>query len=942
MKALAYLVLVVPVLYVSSHQAPAPTTLAFERDSIPKSRQTDRYDNFTDWAIYRGDKKANQYAELAQINATNVHQLRKVWEYHTGDPKGPSMYSNPIIVNGLLYFTTPRLHAVALNAVTGKQVWVFDPARYSADKKEFRGRSRGVTYWEDAGGKKQRIFTFVKDRVYALDAGTGALIESFGEKGFIDLRKNLPVDPAKADIEVTTPGIVYKNFLIVGSRVPEGEDSTPGDIRAYDTETGAFRWIFHTVPQKGEFGYDTWKRVEGVTYGGANPWGGFSLDEERGWVFCATGSPAADFIYGGDRQGTNLFGNCVLALDATTGKRKWHYQTIHHDIFDYDNPPAPMLTTITANGKSSDAVVQFTKMGLTFVLDRDTGKPLFPVVEMPVPPSEVPGETAWPTQPFPLKPAPLNRLILTEADLTNITPESRASALKQFRKYKTGYLYTPASQQGTITLPGHQGGMEWGGGSYDPYAGVVYVNVNEAPTINQLVPYQDKGDLALATAAERGAMLYNRNCTSCHGANRQGNPPAFPALTNLKLSSAEIRTVLHAGRGMMPAFSQFTNQQVNDLVAFLESRPQEVKPEKVVSSRVRYANEAPFFVDPYGYPAIAPPWGTLNAVDLTTGDIRWKVPLGEYPELVAKGIRNTGSKSFGGPVATAGDVIFMAGTPDEKIRAFSKHTGEGLWEYQLPAGGYATPSVYMIDGKQYVVIAAGGGGKNGTRYGDSILAFALPDADDRPSNQTKTGTDWIDLFDGATLNGWVQLNGAHTYAVEDGAIVGRTQEGSPNSFLCTKQTFDDFELELDVTVDSVTNSGIQIRSRARPVTVGKGHDLRAGRVYGPQVEMQRNHRPGTPTTGLIYGEALGTGWLSSPDKIQNGHHLLNNEGWNRLRIVAKGPRIQTWLNGQPIEDLTHEGVYKSNPSGFIGLQMHGINGKGPYVMRWKNIRLRRL
>ncbi len=329
------------------------------------------------------------------------------------DPNTPSMYSNPIIIDGLLYFTTPKLHAVALDAANGKEVWVFDPSKYNEDNKDFRGRSRGVTYWEDEKGENQRIFNFVKDRVYAVDAKSGALIESFGERGFIDLRQHLPVDPETASIEVTSPGIVYREFLIVGSRVPEGESSTPGDIRAYNTMTGEFEWIFHTIPQKGEFGYDTWDFVAGVAYGGNNPWGGFSLDEERGWVFFATGSPAPDFIYGGDRKGKNLFGNCVMAVDAATGEYKWHYQTVHHDIFDYDNPPAPIFTTIKSQWKSTDAVVQFTKMGLTFVLDRDTGEPLFPVVEIPVPASEVPGEEAWPTQPFPLKPPPLVRLSLS-------------------------------------------------------------------------------------------------------------------------------------------------------------------------------------------------------------------------------------------------------------------------------------------------------------------------------------------------------------------------------------------------------------------------------------------------------------------------------------------------------------------------------------------------
>lgn len=911
-----------------------------ELDTVPGSERSDRYDNYTDWAIYRGDKKANQYSELAQINATNVHELEKAWEYHTGDPNGPSMYSNPIVVEGLMYFTTPKLNAVALDAATGEEVWVFEPSKYNEDNKDFRGRSRGVTYWEDTKGKNQRIFNFVKDRVYALDAKSGELIKSFGENGFIDLRKNLPIDPAMASIEVTSPGIVYKNFLIVGSRVPEGDNSTPGDIRAYDTETGEFKWIFHTIPQEGEFGYDTWKFVDGVTYGGANPWGGFSLDEERGWVFCATGSPAPDFVYGGDRKGENLFGNCVLALDATTGERKWHYQTIHHDIFDYDNPPAPILTTIRSDGKSKDAVVQLTKMGLTFVLDRDTGEPLFPVAEIPVPASIVPGEEAWATQPFPLKPPPLARLMLTEADLTNITPESRASVLKQFRKYKSGFLYTPASEQGTITLPGHQGGVEWGGGSYDPYSNVLYVNVNEAPTINKLVKYYDQENIATATPIQRGALIYNKNCTSCHGTDRQGNPPAFPSLINLQINSEEIRAVLHNGRGMMPAFTQLSEAQVNDIVAFLESGADEVKQIEAVSSRVRYSNEAPFFVDSYGAPAISPPWGTLNAIDLYKGEILWKVPLGEYPELVAKGIRNTGAKNFGGPVSTAGDVVFIAATPDEKIRAFSSHSGDVLWEYKLPAGGYATPSIYMIDGKQYVVIAAGGGGKNGTKYGDSIIAFALPDSEEEQSENEEADADWINLFDGSTLNGWVHLNGSHTYTVEDSAIVGRTVEGSPNSFLSSLQKFDNFELELEVMVDSITNSGIQIRTKVKPVTVGEGHNLRAGRVYGPQVEMQRNQGPGTPTTGLIYGEALGTGWLSSEDKIENGHHYLNDSGWNKLRIVAEGPRIQTWVNGHQVEDLVNEEVYKTNPRGFIGLQMHGIDGGGSFVMKWRNIRIR--
>ncbi len=921
-----YYLFLISLLYISCEKKASVTSA--------ENKVKDKYDNYTDWAIYRGDKKSNQYSEMAQVNAANVHNLKPVWENHTGDPNGPSMYSNPIIIEGIMYFTTPRVDAIAINAVTGEEVWRFESAQHNPEKKIFRGRNRGVTYWEGTEGK--RIFHYVNDRVYALDAKTGAMITSFGEGGFIDLKKNLGVDPATASIEVTTPGIVYKNFLIVTSRVPEEYNSTPGDVRAFDAVTGEFKWIFHTRPRPGEFGFDTWQFVEGEMYGGANPWGGFSVDEKRGWVFFATGSPANDF-YGGFRKGANLFGNCVIALDATTGERKWHYQTVHHDIWDYDNPAAPILVTIQMPDSSRDAVVQLTKMGLTFVLDRDTGKPLFPVQEIAVPPSTVPGEEAWPTQPFPLKPPPLVRLSLDEADLTSVTPESRAVALEQFQKYETGFIYTPPSLRGIITTPSHQGGVEWGGASFDPASNILYVNANEAPSINTLQMFYDADKSG--TLAEQGASLYKKNCTSCHGLERQGNLPTYPALKNIKKTDEQIKTMLRMGSGIMPAFPQFSDREIDALAAFLKSDTLSPHQAETAGVRARYSVQIPFFVDPFGAPAISPPWGTLNAVDLGTGSILWKVPLGEYPELVAKGVRNTGAKNFGGPVATAGGIVFIAATPDEKIRAFDTHSGKVLWEHKLPAAGYATPSVYVIDGKQYVVIAAGGGGKNGTKYGDSIIAFALPSEDE--THEKKSGeSGWTDLFDGKTLDGWVHLNGSHRYTVEDGAIVGRTTVGSRNSFLCTTKEFGDFELELEAMVDSVTNSGIQIRSKVRPFTEGEGYDLRAGRVNGPQVELQRNHGNGNPTTGLIYGEALGTNWLSSEEKIKNGHHYLHDEGWNKIRIVAKGDRIQTWVNGNAVEDLVNPEVHKTHSKGFIGLQMHGMENNQQYTMKWKNIRIK--
>ena len=907
------------------------------------------------WEVYRGDPKGNQYAPLAQIHAANVHTLVPVWEYHTGDASQRStMHVNPIVVNGVMYITTPSLKAVALDASTGREIWSFDPSKNNEGHAVIRLRNRGVAYWKGGGG--ERIFDFVKDRVYALDAKTGRLIPSFGKGGHIDLRENLGVDPSTVGLEMTSPGAIYRNLLILGSRVNESYDASPGHIRAYDAATGQLVWIFRTIPRAGERGHETWKWVEGETYGGANAWGGITVDEQRGWVFAATGSATDDF-YGGFRKGSNLFANSVLALDASTGELKWHYQTVHHDIWDYDNPAAPILVTLTTGATSKDAVVQLTKMGFTFVLDRDTGQPLFPVQEVPVPQSTVPGEETWPTQPVPLRPPPLIRQSLAEADLTNITPSARDYALKEFRKYRSGSIYTPPSLQGTLTLPGHLGGSEWHGASFDPSLNVLYVNVNEAPTINRLRAVHDSPADAAQSPAQLGRQIYERTCAACHGAERLGVPPQTPSLLNLKKSRQDIEAVILQGRNSMPAFGYFRPRETSALIAYLASAPGAVKGSATAASPDRYTIEGyTVFSDPDGVPAISPPWGTLNAIDLVKGEILWKVPLGEYPQLVAKGIRNTGSMNFGGAVATAGGLIFVAATADEKIRAFEKHSGRVLWEYQLPAAGYATPSVYMIDGRQYVVIAAGGGGKNATRSGDSIIAFALPRSDQSPDNPAP-GSDWIQLFDGSTLNGWVHMNGAHTYTVEDGAIVGRTVErsASMNSFLCTTREFDDFELELETMVDKVTNQGIQIRSQVRPVkTTGRSFESFAGRVNGPQVEVRRFYK-GQPTTGLIYGEALGTNWLSSQQKIDEGHHHFIDEGWNALRIVARGPRIQTWVNGHPVEDLVNEAVYKTHPRGFIGLQIHGLSerevtmplyaGSGvtasePLLSRWRNIRIR--
>ncbi|GIV59535.1 MAG: hypothetical protein KatS3mg043_0624 [Rhodothermaceae bacterium] len=687
-------------------------------------------ETLTTWQTYLGDPTSSQYAALDQINTDNVDRLRVAWVYHTGDAgpdDGTQMQCNPIVVDTVLYATSPRLKVLALHAATGAELWTFDPFA-GGDRPEGPGINRGVAYW--AAGDDRRILFVAGATLYALDAATGRPITTFGRGGRVDLKAGLGRDVSDLYVTARTPGIVFEDLLILGSSLSEGPATAPGHIRAYDVRTGEQVWIFHTIPHPGEYGYETWPPEAWKTVGGANAWAGMSLDVRRGLVFVPTGSAAYDF-YGGNRHGENLFANTLLALDARTGTRRWHFQTVHHDLWDRDLPAPPNLVTVERDGRRIDAVAQITKTGFVFVLDRETGAPLFPVEERPAPPSDLRGEAAWPTQPVPLRPPPFVRQTLAEDDLNDLTtPEGRAALRERFRTLRRGHLFTPPSTEGTLIFPGFDGGGEWGGAAYDPETGWLYVNASEMPWILTMVDVEPRAGQELTSA---GKYLYTVSCAGCHGADREGHA-GFPPLRDLarRRSEADVRRILERGSGFMPSFRHLSEAQMAALMAFLFDR-ETGTPGLDPAAIHREAGLLPYahtgwhrWLTPEGYPAVKPPWGTLSAIDLNRGEIVWQVPLGEVPALAARGLPPTGTENYGGPVVTAGGLVFIAATKDEKIRAFDKRTGTLLWEADLPAGGYATPAIYMAGGRQYVVVAAGGG-KMGTKSGDAYVAFALPD-----------------------------------------------------------------------------------------------------------------------------------------------------------------------------------------------------------------------
>lgn len=675
-----------------------------------------------EWPEYLGGSDRNHYSPLKQINARNVKNLEKAWEYHSAD--SGQVQCNPIVIAGTLYGVTASNHAFALDAATGAEKWRFRPSGQPTSN-----TNRGLTYWSN--GNEKRILYAYDSFLYALNAQTGKPVDSFGERGRVSLRTGLEANAKDRFVISNTPGALFEDLIVMPLRVGEEEGAAIGYLQAFSVKTGKLAWVFKTIPDRGQSGAETWpadikSRAE---VGAANNWSGIAVDKKRGMLFVPTGSAAFDF-YGGNRKGKNLYANCLLAINARTGNLIWYYQLVHHDVWDRDLPAPPNLVQVTRNGRKIDAVAQVTKHGYVFVFDRLTGKPIFPIDEKPFPASDVPGEQTWPTQPIPRMPLPFARQNITEKDISNIA-DNRQELLETFRKARKGTYRPLAINTETLIFPGADGGAEWGGAAADP-EGVLYVNSNEMPWLFSLSHREDN---AAQTGLSPGHLLYNNTCASCHGQERRGNPKSgYPALTDIRSRKQrrEIDNLIRSGKGMMPGFTGITPAERQTIIDFLFGEEKTEAPSSLnTGNRKTSGNPYKFngynkFLDNNGYPAITPPWGTLTAIDLNTGKHLWQKTLGELPELTAKGIAPTGTENYGGPVVTASGLLFIAATKDGMFRAFDKKTGMQLWQTQLPAAGYATPSTYEVNGRQYVVIACGGS-KLGTRKGDSYVAYTLKD-----------------------------------------------------------------------------------------------------------------------------------------------------------------------------------------------------------------------
>ena len=658
------------------------------------------------WTVSHGDAGARRYSALTQINKSNVGRLREAWMYHSNDGRD-NLQCNPIIVDGVMFASTVGRALVAVDATNGRERWRYQletPSQLGLDDAPAR---RGLVYWPGAGVHGPRVVFACGKWVYALDPATGRPLEDFGTNG----RTALPTGG-------TAVGVIYQGTYIV--------PGFSGDVYAYNLGTGALLWRFHTIPRQGEFGADTWV---GAARAGANCWGGVALDEARGIVYAAVGAARPDFI-GVERHGDNLYSDSVVALDARTGRRLWHFQNIRHDIWDLDNPAPPTLVTIVRQGRAVDAVVAVTKSGGLLLLDRVSGKPIFPFRLRRAPVSKLPGEVTAPYQPDPELPEPISSPEFKLDEITTRTPAAHEFVLKQVQRATFGWFEPPGPGR-PLLYHSSRGGAEWTGACVDVPSGRLYVNSNNLLSMTTVYP-SDEQERDPSQPPSPGENIYLQICAGCHAANRHGTG-MVPALQGLRhrMTDAEVTDLLRAGRPPMPPFPALVEDdgQRRELLDFLMRRNQ--PPGRTGSGNDAmggyFAVGYRFIKDPDGYPGCKPPWGLLNCIDLNSGRILWRVPLGEYEELTRQGLPKTGTENFGGPTVTAGGLVFCTGTYDRKIRAFDADTGEELWSAALPFGGYAAPSVYEVNGREYVVVCASGGGRVGTPPGDAYTAFALPE-----------------------------------------------------------------------------------------------------------------------------------------------------------------------------------------------------------------------
>ena len=924
------------------------------------------------WWDFGGGPANSRFVDLDQIKKSNIDQLEVAWFY----PYATAGF-NPIVVNDVIYVSGRDNSLIALDATTGKEIWIHEGLAGM--------QSRGINYWQSQDGKDRRLIFGLDGYLQQIDARGGEAIRRFGTNGVVDMRQGLArSEGTDRRVQSRSPGKVWRNTLVMGSASGEGWITPPGDIRAYDVLSGKLLWQFRTVPLPGEFGYDTWPKDAYKYAGGANNWGEMSIDEERGIAYIPTGSATYDF-YGADRHGMNLFANCLLALDIRTGKRLWHYQTVHHDLWDLDNVSAPQLVTVQHKGRRVDAVAHAGKTGFLYVFNRVTGEPLWPIEERPVPKSDVPGEQAWPTQPFPTRPPPFAKMTFTVDDVNPwlLTPEQYAATRERVAKARNEGPYTPPALIDTISMPGNQGGSNWGTTASNPSKGIVYVvNVNEV-AILKLEDVKTRTGGRGGGGGGAGGTAYQLHCQVCHGALQGGSTVAAPSLAGVtnRMGEDAIRAAVTGGVGNMRPVTAITPQDLTAVIGYLSNQAGRggrgggggppLPPGPVVGSggmmrfverpkpwvppatyggiggsggNIAYPNEVEDvppvrYVSEYGVMASAtkPPYTTLTAYDLNAGTIKWQVPIGDDPQTIARGgPANTGGLGArNGMVATKAGLVFVAGR-DGKLHAYDEDNGKELWAGTLPGSSSGIPVSYEAKGRQYVVVTSlpGGGGRGGAASELSpdaprgYIAFALPANGKSPRSTTLStqapSAPWRPLFNGKDLTGFT-TTGTAVWKVENGEIVGG-QDGdfTKRGNLVTVDQFKDFELELEFLIDEhgKYNSGVHIRGPGSyQINIGRPPD---GEFIGVGV------RRGQPSEFV---------WLAKGDEKDT---VRKPKQWNTLRILAKGAHFELTLNGVKTVDITDPAPEpRWLEKGVLSFQTYGAEDHAGFV-KFRNLRIREL